>query len=57
MGSTKYIHDIKDNPILQVSCQEPSTSSKYPHNGLPILDTLPMEISTQNFQDMIFGVY
>ena len=29
------IHDIKDNPVLQVSCQEPSTSSKYHHKGPP----------------------
>ena len=56
-GSTKYIHDIKGDPVLQVSCQEPLTSSKYPHKGSPIIDTLLINISTRNFPDMSLGVY
>ena len=40
-----------DDPVIQVSCQEPSMSSKYNHHeGPPILDTLIIKISTQNFQ-------
>ena len=50
-----YIHDVKDGPVLQVSFQEPSMSSKYPHEGPPILDTLLIKISTQNFQGIVFG--
>ena len=38
--SVKYIHDVNDDTILQVSCQEPSMSSKYPHQGQGVLDTL-----------------
>ena len=31
------IHDIKDPPVLKVSCQEPSTSSKFPLLDPPFL--------------------
>ena len=51
------INEFRDDPVLQVYSQEPWTSSKYPHKGPPILDTLLIKISTQNFQDMILGVY
>ena len=44
--SSKVIHDIKDDSVLKVPCQEPSTSSKYPHEVPPILDTLLIKIST-----------
>ena len=50
MGYAKYINEIKDEAVLRVSCQEPRTSSKYHHEGPPILDTLLIKISTQNFQ-------
>ena len=51
----KVIHDFKHDPVLQVSYQEPSTSSKYPHEGPPILDTVLIKI-TQNFQGIFLGV-
>ena len=35
------IHDVKDDPILQVPGQEPLTSSKYRLRGRGVLDTLP----------------
>ena len=51
-----YILDVKDDHVLQVFCQEPSTSSKYPHEGPPILDTLLIKISTRNFQGIFLRV-
>ena len=33
------LQHIKNESVLQVSNQEPSMSSKYPHEGPPILDT------------------
>ena len=54
--STKYIHNVKDDPVLQVSGQELSTSSKYLHSWPPILDTLLIQISTQNFQGIFVRV-
>ena len=30
LGSTRYIHNIKDDPVSKVSSQEPSMSSQYP---------------------------
>ena len=33
LGFTKVIQGVKDNSDLQVSCQEPFMSSKYPHQG------------------------
>ena len=38
--SVNMIWDIKDNPILQDSSQEPSTSSQVWHRGWEVLDTL-----------------
>ena len=34
------IHDIKDDPDLQLPGQEPSTSSKIEHKGQRYLDAL-----------------
>ena len=34
------IHDVKEDPILQVSSQELSTSSKYGLPGQGVLDTI-----------------
>ena len=34
------IHDVKDDPILQVPSQEPSMSCKYGLQGWGVLDTL-----------------
>ena len=34
------IYDVKEDPILQVPGQEPSTSSKYGLQGWVVLDTL-----------------
>ena len=42
--------NFQDDPVLQVSGQEPSTSSEYSHEGPPILDTLLIKISTWNLQ-------
>ena len=50
------IHDIKDDHVFQVSGQEPLISSKYPYKGPPILDTLLIKISTQNFQGIFLEV-
>ena len=57
LGSTKVIHDIKDNPVIQVSCQKPSTSSKYPHQRQRVLDTLLMKKSTWTFKCIFLGVH
>ena len=45
-----------DDPVLQVSNQEPSMSSKYPNSWPPILDTLIIKISTRNFQGIFLRV-
>ena len=42
------IHDVKDDPILQVSSQEPSTSSKYGLRGQGVLDTLLIMLESWN---------
>ena len=34
------IHDVKNDPVLQVFSQEPSTSSMYGLGGWEVLDTL-----------------
>ena len=56
LGVNKVIHDIKDDPVIQVSCQEPSMFSKYPQEGPPILDTLLIKISTRNFKGIFLWV-
>ena len=40
LWSVKMIYNVKDDPILQDSSQEPSTSSKYGLQGRRVLDTL-----------------
>ena len=40
------IHDVKNDPILQVSSQEPSTSSKYGLQGRGVLDTLLIKLES-----------
>ena len=50
------IHDVRNDPVINVSSQEPSMSSKYPPSWPPIPDTLPIEISTPNFQGMLLMV-
>ena len=52
----KVINDIKEDPVLHSSKQEPSMSSKYPCKGPPIFETLLIYLWTQNFQDIFFGV-
>ena len=42
------IHDVKNDPILQVSSQQPSTSSKYGIWGCGILDTLLIMLQSLN---------
>ena len=42
------IHDVMDDPILQVPGQEPSTSSKYGLRGQVVLDTLPTMLESLN---------
>ena len=49
LGSPEMIQGVKDDPVLQVSCQEPYTSSKYPHQGPGVLDTLLIMIECWNF--------
>ena len=39
-GFQKVIYGVKNYLVLQVSCQEPIMSSKYPHQGQGFLDTL-----------------
>jgi hypothetical protein len=39
-GSLKLIQHIKDDPILQVSSQEPSASSKYDFEDRGVLEAL-----------------
>ena len=53
----KIIHDVRNDPVLHVSCQEPSTSSKYRPSCPHLLDTLLIEISAQNFQGIFLGAY
>ena len=52
----KIIHEIKDDPVLLVSNQEPSMTSKYPSSLPHILDTFLIERSTQNFQGIFLRV-
>ena len=56
LGLRKLVHDMKGNPVIQVSCKEPSMSYKYPQEGTHILDTLLIKISTQNFRGIFLGV-
>ncbi len=44
------IHDVKDDPILQVSSQEPATSSKYGLQGRGVPDYL-----TDHARELKFG--
>ena len=48
LWSVKMIYDIKDDPILQDSSQEPSTSSKYGLQGQGVLDTLLIKLESWN---------
>ena len=50
------IHDIRDDLVLHVFGQVPPTSSKYPPSWPPLPDTLPIELSTRNFQGIFLGV-
>ena len=52
----KILHNIKNDQVLQVLNQELSTSSEYPNEGSPILDTLLIEISTKHFQGIFLRV-
>ena len=45
-----------DDHVIQVSCQKPSMSSEYPHEGPTLLYTLLINILTQNFQGIFLGV-
>ena len=56
LGSNKVIHDVMEDLDLQVSSQEPLLSSKYPHEGPPVLDTLLIKILTLNVQGIFLGV-
>ena len=47
------IHDVKNDPILQVSSQEPSTSSKYGLHGRGVLDTLLFKLESLNFNQIV----
>ena len=47
-GSPEMIQHVKDDPILQVSSQEPSTSSKYGLRGRGVLDTLLIMLESWN---------
>ena len=42
------IYEIKDDPILQDSSQEPSTSSKYRLQGQGVLDTILIMLESWN---------
>ena len=57
LGYKNIIDNVKDDPVLQVSHQEPPMSSKYPPSWPPLPDSLLIEISTQNFQGIFLGVY
>ena len=50
------IHDIRNGPVLHVSSQEPSISSKYPPSWPSIPDILLIKISTPNFQFIFLRV-
>ena len=39
-GSPEMVQHVKDNPVLQVSSQEPSTSSKYDFEDEGVLEAL-----------------
>ena len=56
LGLKNIIHDIRNDPVLHVSGQEPSTSSKYPPSWPTLLETLLIKISTQNFHGIFLGV-
>ena len=50
------IHNVRNDTILHVSGQEPPMSSKYPPSWPFLPDTLPIEISTWNFQGMFLSI-
>ena len=54
--SNKIIYDIKDDPVHQVSGQEPSMSSESPSSWPHILDTLLLHVLSQNFQGIFHRV-
>ena len=43
------IYDVKEDPILQVSSQDPSTSSKYGLRSQGVLDTILIMLESWNF--------
>ena len=49
------IYDIKDDPVLQVSGQEPAKSSKFPPSWPLILDKLLIKMTTKNFKNIFPG--
>ena len=55
-GQKIIIMDIRNDHVLHVSGQEPSTSSKYPPSWSPLPDTLLIAISAQNFHGIFLGV-
>ena len=50
------IHDTRNDQFLHFSSQEPSLSSEYPTSWPPLPYTLPIKISTQNFQGIFLRV-
>ena len=56
LGWKNIIHDIRNDPGLHVSGQEPPNILQVPPFLTPLPDRLPIEISTQNFQGIFLGV-
>ena len=56
LWSNNVVNDIKEDPVLQVSNQQPSMSSKYPPSWPFLTHILFIKILTQNFQGIFFRV-
>merc|ERR1711942_662697 len=56
LGLKNIIHDVRNDPVLHVSGQEAPNVLQLPPFMTPLPDTLPIEISTRNFQPIFLGV-
>ena len=55
-----FIRDIKDDPVLQVSGQEPSSSSKHPHSCVTSITVINLKHSgylPQVQPSFLFAIY
>ena len=56
LGIKNIIHDVRNDPVLHVPVRNPQCPPSTPLLDPPLPDTLPIEISTRNFQGIFLGV-